>query len=162
MQQLADLIAYLRAFALPQRSQTATPIAATVIPTIIAPVESQELLPTVVPPTSDVEPIPLTATVIIEGTTETAGAEAIALTATRIVREATNIAAMEQLTPTDVPIEVTTYVIQEGDTLLEIAMRFDTTLQTLAELNPQIDFSNCDFTRFSGGANCNHPADRRG
>jgi spore germination protein YaaH len=52
------------------------------------------------------------------------------------------------------PIPITTYIVQEGDTLVAIAVRFDTALQTLAELNPQIDFSDCDFTRLSGGLNC--------
>lgn len=99
------------------------------------------------------------ATAIIDHATGTAGAEEIVLTATYIVREATRIAAREtaiaeRLTPTATPTAVTTYVIQEGDTLLEVALQFDTTLQTLADLNPQIDFSDCDFTRLSGGSNC--------
>ncbi len=50
--------------------------------------------------------------------------------------------------------QVTTYVVQEGDTLVALLMQFDTTLRTLAELNPQLNFSGCDFTRFSGGAGC--------
>lgn len=137
LQQLADLIAYMRSFAQPARTPTSTPISATDIPIVVT---SDELL---------------TATEIIARTTETAVEEMLQLTATQLIQEATREAAVAgSPTPTAVPAEVTTYTIQSGDTLLDIALRFDTTLPMLAELNPQLDFTNCDFTRLSGGSNC--------
>ena len=66
-------------------------------------------------------------------------------------------------TPTPVPIEIRpsalsgptgAYVLQSGESILTILTRFDITLQGLAELNPQIDTSGCDFSRLTGGMNC--------
>jgi LysM repeat protein len=49
---------------------------------------------------------------------------------------------------------VTFHVVAHGDTVASIASRYDTTLEMLAELNPQLDFSGCDLTRLSGGKHC--------
>ncbi|MBZ0283218.1 MAG: LysM peptidoglycan-binding domain-containing protein [Anaerolineae bacterium] len=51
------------------------------------------------------------------------------------------------------PVRVT-YVIQPGDTLLFIAGRFNISLEQLAEMNPELDFSSCNFAEPNGGANC--------
>lgn len=44
--------------------------------------------------------------------------------------------------------------IQSGETLLDIAVRYDVTLAVLATLNPELDWTGCDFNRASGGPNC--------
>lgn len=46
------------------------------------------------------------------------------------------------------------YIIQPGDTLLAIAARFNISLEQLAEMNPTLDFSSCNFAEPNGGANC--------
>jgi LysM repeat protein len=61
---------------------------------------------------------------------------------------------LPQPAPSLVPSRVEVYVIEEGDTLLEILSRFDITLKMFAELNPQLNFSGCDFSRLSGGSGC--------
>lgn len=63
--------------------------------------------------------------------------------ATTVPRDATAFAA-----------SVMTYTIQPEDTLLSILTHFDMPLQTFANLNPQLQFSRCDFTRLTGGRNC--------
>lgn len=47
------------------------------------------------------------------------------------------------------------YTVQEGDTIVEIADAFNTTLEILSPLNPNLNWAGCDFTNPSGGPNCN-------
>jgi hypothetical protein len=46
------------------------------------------------------------------------------------------------------------YEVQEGDTLVGIMERFDTTLEVLSQQNPNLGWFGCDFTNPSGGPSC--------
>ena len=46
------------------------------------------------------------------------------------------------------------YEVQEGDSLIGIAIEYNTTLEILSEINPDINWFGCDFTQPSGGPNC--------
>ncbi len=47
------------------------------------------------------------------------------------------------------------YVVQEGDTIVEIAQIYNTTLGVLFALNPELDIFSCNPEIPSGGPNCN-------
>ena len=47
------------------------------------------------------------------------------------------------------------YEVQEGDSLVEIATQYNTTLEVLSNLNREIDWFGCAFTEPSGGPDCN-------
>ena len=47
------------------------------------------------------------------------------------------------------------HVVQEGQTIVDIASNYATTLEVLARLNPDIGFFGCNFEIPSGGPNCN-------
>ncbi|MBN2470484.1 MAG: LysM peptidoglycan-binding domain-containing protein [Anaerolineae bacterium] len=46
------------------------------------------------------------------------------------------------------------HVVEEGQTVIGIALQYNTTMAILAELNPRLYWFNCDFTIASGGENC--------
>lgn len=46
------------------------------------------------------------------------------------------------------------YNVSEGDTMVGIAERYDTTLEILSQQNPQYNWSGCNFTLYSGGPSC--------
>ncbi len=51
--------------------------------------------------------------------------------------------------------EVGCYEVAEGDSLVGIAISYDTTLEVLSLLNQQINWFGCAFTEPSGGPDCN-------
>jgi LysM repeat protein len=46
------------------------------------------------------------------------------------------------------------YTVKTGDTILSISFEFDTTLEVLSQINPEVPFLNCEFGAASGGPNC--------
>ncbi|GIK29265.1 MAG: LysM peptidoglycan-binding domain-containing protein [Anaerolineae bacterium] len=50
--------------------------------------------------------------------------------------------------------EISCHQVQEGQTILEIAALYNTQLEVLANLNPEIIFRGCDFNNRSGGPDC--------
>lgn len=49
------------------------------------------------------------------------------------------------------------HTVREGETIVGIAGQYETTLPVLDQLNPELQFFNCDFTNPSGGPECNVP-----
>lgn len=47
------------------------------------------------------------------------------------------------------------HTVEEGDSIIGIADRYNTTLEILSPLNPSLNWGGCDFTNPSGGPNCN-------
>jgi hypothetical protein len=47
------------------------------------------------------------------------------------------------------------YKVEEGDTIIEIAEIYNTSLEMLSALNPNLNWGQCNFTEISGGPNCN-------
>ncbi len=47
------------------------------------------------------------------------------------------------------------YEVEAGDSLVDIALRYNTTLEVLSNLNREIDWFGCAFTEPSGGPDCN-------
>ncbi len=47
------------------------------------------------------------------------------------------------------------HIVVEGQTIVDIAVNYNTTLEVLAVLNPAVSFSGCNFEVQSGGPNCN-------
>jgi hypothetical protein len=55
------------------------------------------------------------------------------------------------------------HTIQSGETAVSIAQIYGTTLETLSQINPQIQFLQCDYSSAVGGPNCSvllAPGDR--
>ncbi|MFC1959675.1 LysM peptidoglycan-binding domain-containing protein [Chloroflexota bacterium] len=46
------------------------------------------------------------------------------------------------------------YTVQPGDNILSIAVQFQANIEIMAQLNPEVTFSQCDFGMDSGGGNC--------
>lgn len=68
--------------------------------------------------------------------------------------EATNIASVPVVTlPGNATIN--DYVVQPNDTFVGIAQEYNTTLEVLAVLNPEVNIYGCNFEIPSGGPDCN-------
>jgi LysM repeat protein len=46
------------------------------------------------------------------------------------------------------------HTVQSGETILSIAIDYDTTIEVLSQINPEVPFLQCDFGSPSGGPNC--------
>lgn len=46
------------------------------------------------------------------------------------------------------------HTVQSGETILSIAVLYETRLETLSQINPEVPFLQCDFGKDSGGPNC--------
>jgi LysM repeat protein len=46
------------------------------------------------------------------------------------------------------------HTVQSGETMLSIAIDYDTTIEVLSQINPEVPFLQCDFGSPSGGPNC--------
>jgi len=53
------------------------------------------------------------------------------------------------------PMLTMIHTVEEGQTVIGIALQYNTTMAILAELNPQLYWFGCDFSIASGGENCN-------
>ncbi len=51
--------------------------------------------------------------------------------------------------------QLTSHTVIEGESIISIAESYNTTLEILARLNPEIPFTGCDFNNRSGGETCN-------
>jgi LysM repeat protein len=81
------------------------------------------------------------------------------LTPTPLGFEATATALAElgggllQAVPDNAVIEC--HTVAPGESMISIAQQYNTTIQILSDLNPQISFFGCDFNNRSGGEGCN-------
>ncbi|MGB7341507.1 MAG: zinc ribbon domain-containing protein [Phototrophicaceae bacterium] len=57
------------------------------------------------------------------------------------------------VTPT-LPAGVMWHEIQQGQNIISVAVQYSTDVQTLSQLNRQIDFARCDFGETFGGQDC--------
>ena len=55
----------------------------------------------------------------------------------------------------NVDAPIVQHTVVEGQTIVDIAVTYNTTLEVLAVLNPDISFAGCNFEIQSGGPNCN-------
>lgn len=65
----------------------------------------------------------------------------------------------EPPTPTAVPTDslppgVAWHIVQPNENMISIAFMYNTNAETLAQLNPEIAFSQCDFSLDTGGPRC--------
>lgn len=51
--------------------------------------------------------------------------------------------------------ELTCHTVIEGENIISIADSYNTTIEIIARLNPEIPFTGCDFNNRSGGETCN-------
>lgn len=51
--------------------------------------------------------------------------------------------------------QVSCHTVEEGQTILEIASLYDTTLEIIAQLNSDLNWFGCDFQQLAGGPQCN-------
>ncbi len=62
--------------------------------------------------------------------------------------------AQHPMSPTPEMMRMT-HVVEEGQTIIGIALQYNTTMMILSQLNPQLDWFGCDFAHPSGGPDCN-------
>jgi hypothetical protein len=65
------------------------------------------------------------------------------------------VAPTSPATGLNVDAPIITHSIVEGQTIVDLAVNYNTTLEVLAILNPDISFAGCNFEVQSGGPNCN-------
>lgn len=65
------------------------------------------------------------------------------------------IAPTSPSTGLNVDAPIIQHTVVEGQTIVDIAVNYHTTLEVLSTLNPDINFSGCNFSIPSGGPNCN-------
>lgn len=74
--------------------------------------------------------------------------------ATAMVVQATSVAAAPVVTlPSNTSINE--YVVQPNDTFIGVAQEYNTTIEVLAVLNPEVNIYGCNFEILSGGPSCN-------
>lgn len=49
---------------------------------------------------------------------------------------------------------ITWHIVQPGESMVTIAIQYNTSAEVLAQLNPEIPFSQCDFSVYTGGPRC--------
>jgi len=64
------------------------------------------------------------------------------------------IAPTSPATGLNIDAPIVQHTVVEGQTIVDIAVNYNTTLEVLSTLNPDIDFSGCNFSIPSGGPNC--------
>lgn len=84
-----------------------------------------------------------------------------------LIPRPTATATPEGWTPSPTPLNaldtlpqettITEHTVRPGETIVGIAGQYETTLAILDQLNPELQFFNCDFTNRSGGPDCNVP-----
>ncbi|MEO1287015.1 MAG: LysM peptidoglycan-binding domain-containing protein, partial [Chloroflexota bacterium] len=52
------------------------------------------------------------------------------------------------------PAGVMWHVVQQGQNIISVAVQYNTDVQTLSQLNRQVDFARCDFGQTFGGQDC--------
>lgn len=65
------------------------------------------------------------------------------------------VAPTSPATGLNVNAPIIEHIVVEGQTIVDIAVEWATTLEVLAMLNPDISFAGCNFAIPSGGPNCN-------
>ncbi|MBK8134514.1 MAG: LysM peptidoglycan-binding domain-containing protein [Chloroflexi bacterium] len=50
--------------------------------------------------------------------------------------------------------EISAHTVTEGQSIIDIAEQYNTTIEIISRLNPELVFSNCDFNNRSGGPDC--------
>jgi hypothetical protein len=57
--------------------------------------------------------------------------------------------------PTRIDGPNSVHIVQEGESIIDIAQQYRTTLEIISQLNPPLNFSGCNFNIPSGGPDCN-------
>jgi len=105
-------------------------------------------------PTPTVDP---NAQLPTEGNADTAqaGGELIAAAAVQANSTATAQSIFDEPTPTETLLEgIMWHTVQTNETMLAIAYQYNTSAEVLSQLNPEITFSQCDYSLDSGGPRC--------
>jgi LysM repeat protein len=64
------------------------------------------------------------------------------------------VAPTSPATGLNIDAPIIQHTVVEGQTIVDIAVNYNTTLEVLATLNPDISFEGCNFSIPSGGPNC--------
>lgn len=88
-----------------------------------------------------------------EGEPETQGQEASPTLRVNVFGTPDALAKYENIEPTLRPGQAW-HVVEPGQTILGIAYIYDTTIETLSQINPEIPFLQCDYGDPTGGPNC--------
>jgi LysM repeat protein len=91
--------------------------------------------------------------ILIPRQTSTPTPEGLELTSVAMVQGGITPSPEGVQLPTNTTI--TQHVVKSGETIVGIAQQYQTTLEVLSQLNPEIGFFGCDFTNPSGGESCN-------
>ncbi len=88
-----------------------------------------------------------------EGGPETQGQEASPTLRVNAFGTPDALAKYENIEPTLRPGQAW-HVVEPNQTILGVAALYDTTIETLSQINPEIQFLQCDFGDPTGGPNC--------
>ncbi|MEO1442420.1 MAG: LysM domain-containing protein, partial [Chloroflexota bacterium] len=65
-----------------------------------------------------------------------------------------NLPTLTPLPTATLPVGIQWYTVQSGENILTVATRFEAGVEVLSQLNPEIEFNQCDFGIFGGGPDC--------
>lgn len=85
-----------------------------------------------------------------------AGADIVSASANSL-SEGLALQAFDPLSPTETPTllpGLMWHIVQPAENMILIAVKYETTAKALSDLNPEIDFSLCDFSAAYGGPEC--------
>ncbi|MEM6284915.1 MAG: LysM domain-containing protein [Chloroflexota bacterium] len=65
-----------------------------------------------------------------------------------------NLPTLTPLPTATLPVGIQWYTVQSGENILTVASQFNAGVEVLSQLNPEIEFNQCDFGIFGGGPDC--------
>lgn len=101
--------------------------------------------------------VPLPSPTLDPAATATPAADEINAASANSLSEGLALLAFDPLAPTETPTllpGLMWHIVQRDENMIRIAVRYETTAKTLSDLNPEIDFSLCDFSAAYGGPEC--------
>lgn len=101
---------------------------------------------------SDMDFLPVGETILIPRPTTTATAQGASATQAILATIGVDDSTGARLVS---GVLVGCYEVEAGDSLVDIALQYNTTLEVLSNLNREIDWFGCAFTEPSGGPDCN-------
>lgn len=101
--------------------------------------------------------VPLPSPTLDPGATATPAVDALNSASANSLSEGLALLAFDPLAPTETPTllpGLMWHIVQPDENMILIAVQYETTAKSLSDLNPEIDFSLCDFSAAYGGPEC--------
>jgi len=101
--------------------------------------------------------VPLPSPTFDPAATATPATDEFSSASANSLSEGLALVAFDPLAPTETPTllpGLMWHIVQRDENMILIAVQYETTAKALSDLNPEIDFSLCDFSAAYGGPEC--------